>query len=145
MLKLLNLTKRITDLLSITKLLTVFETFDTETDAVRSFRLGQRLARPSALHGAQHLSRNTVRPDASADGRRRGRSAAASLLISLRPGAVDQEPLLSSPGCSSASELFDPAAVVRGRRGVRRSSAPSRASSTWSTTSPTARAIGGTR
>jgi anti-sigma B factor antagonist len=36
-LKLLNLTKRITDLLSITKLLTVFETFDTETDAVRSF------------------------------------------------------------------------------------------------------------
>ena len=36
-LKLLNLTKRITDLLSITKLLTVFETYDTEADAVRSF------------------------------------------------------------------------------------------------------------
>jgi anti-sigma B factor antagonist len=36
-LKLLNLTKRITDLLSITKLLTVFETFDSEADAVRSF------------------------------------------------------------------------------------------------------------
>ena len=36
-LKLLNLTKRITDLLAITKLLTVFETFDTESDAVRSF------------------------------------------------------------------------------------------------------------
>ena len=36
-LKLLNLTKRITDLLSITKLLTVFETFETENDAVRSF------------------------------------------------------------------------------------------------------------
>ena len=36
-LKLLNLTKRITDLLSITKLLTVFETFETEDDAVRSF------------------------------------------------------------------------------------------------------------
>ena len=36
-LKLLNLTKRITDLLSITKLLTVFETFDSEGDAVRSF------------------------------------------------------------------------------------------------------------
>ena len=35
--KLLNLTKRITDLLSITKLLTVFETFDSENDAVRSF------------------------------------------------------------------------------------------------------------
>ena len=37
-LKLVNLTKRIEDLLSITKLLTVFETFDTEADALQSFR-----------------------------------------------------------------------------------------------------------
>jgi anti-sigma B factor antagonist len=37
-LKLVNLTKRITDLLSITKLLTVFETFDSEKDAVRSYK-----------------------------------------------------------------------------------------------------------
>ena len=36
-LKLLNLTKRITDLLSITKLLTVFETYDSENEAVGSF------------------------------------------------------------------------------------------------------------
>jgi anti-sigma B factor antagonist len=36
-LKLLNLTKKITDLLAITKLLTVFETFESENDAVRSF------------------------------------------------------------------------------------------------------------
>jgi len=36
-LKLVNLTKRITDLLSITKLLTVFETFDVEQDALNSF------------------------------------------------------------------------------------------------------------
>ena len=36
-LKLLNLTQRITDLLSITKLLTVFETFESENDAIRSF------------------------------------------------------------------------------------------------------------
>jgi anti-sigma B factor antagonist len=36
-LKLLNLTKRIQDLLAITKLLTVFETFDTEAEAVQSF------------------------------------------------------------------------------------------------------------
>ena len=35
--KLLNLTKRIEDLLSITKLLTVFETFDTEPEAIKSF------------------------------------------------------------------------------------------------------------
>jgi anti-sigma B factor antagonist len=36
-LKLVNLTKRITDLLSITKLLTIFDTYDSEADAVRSF------------------------------------------------------------------------------------------------------------
>jgi len=36
-LKLANLTKRIRDLLSITKLLTVFETFDSVEDAVRSY------------------------------------------------------------------------------------------------------------
>jgi anti-sigma B factor antagonist len=36
-LKLLNLTKRIEDLLAITKLLTVFETFDTEAEAIKSF------------------------------------------------------------------------------------------------------------
>ena len=42
-LKLLNLTKRITDLLSITKLLTVFETFDSEDEAVRSFSASARV------------------------------------------------------------------------------------------------------
>jgi anti-sigma B factor antagonist len=36
-LKLLNLTKKIKDLLMITKLLTVFDTYDDETEAVRSF------------------------------------------------------------------------------------------------------------
>jgi len=36
-LKLLGLTSGLRDLLSITKLLTVFETFDAENDAVRSF------------------------------------------------------------------------------------------------------------
>jgi len=36
-LKLLNLTRKITDLLAITKLLTVFETFESEDEAVRSF------------------------------------------------------------------------------------------------------------
>ena len=35
--KLLNLTKKMRDLLSITKLLTVFESFDSEQDAVKSF------------------------------------------------------------------------------------------------------------
>ena len=36
-LKLLNLTKKIEDLLSITKLLTVFETYESEAEAVNSF------------------------------------------------------------------------------------------------------------
>ena len=36
-LKLLHLTKRLHDLLSISKLLTVFETYDDEAEAVRSF------------------------------------------------------------------------------------------------------------
>lgn len=37
-LKLLNLTKKIQDLLSITKLLTVFETYDDESEALKSFQ-----------------------------------------------------------------------------------------------------------
>ena len=37
-LKLLNLTKRITDLLSITKLLTVFDTYDNEAEAIKSYK-----------------------------------------------------------------------------------------------------------
>jgi anti-sigma B factor antagonist len=36
-LKLLNLTAKIRDLLAITKLLTVFETYDSESDATKSF------------------------------------------------------------------------------------------------------------
>ena len=42
-LKLLNLTKRISDLLSITKLLTVFETFDSEVEAVQSFQASAKV------------------------------------------------------------------------------------------------------
>ena len=37
-LKLLNLTKKIEDLLSITKLLTVFETYESEGEAVSSYK-----------------------------------------------------------------------------------------------------------
>ena len=37
-LKLANLTKRITDLLSITKLLTVFETYESEAEAIASYQ-----------------------------------------------------------------------------------------------------------
>lgn len=37
-LKLVSLTKRVEDLLSITKLITVFETFDSEAEAIKSYR-----------------------------------------------------------------------------------------------------------
>ena len=37
-LKLLNLTRRVQDLLQITKLLTVFEAFNSETEAIKSMR-----------------------------------------------------------------------------------------------------------
>ena len=37
-LKLSNVTKKLQDLLSITKLLTVFETFDNEDEAIRSYK-----------------------------------------------------------------------------------------------------------
>ncbi|MCU0240894.1 MAG: STAS domain-containing protein [Vicinamibacteria bacterium] len=37
-LKLINLTKKIQDLLAITKLLTVFETFDSEAEGIKSFK-----------------------------------------------------------------------------------------------------------
>jgi anti-sigma B factor antagonist len=40
-LKLVNMTKRIHDLLAITKLLTVFDTFDNEAEAVTSFSAAQ--------------------------------------------------------------------------------------------------------
>ena len=36
--KLVNLTKRLTDLLAITKLLTVFDTFDSEAEAIKSYK-----------------------------------------------------------------------------------------------------------
>jgi anti-sigma B factor antagonist len=42
-LKLLNLTKRISDLLAITKLLTVFETFESENDAIKSFQASAKV------------------------------------------------------------------------------------------------------
>ena len=37
-LKLANVTRKLQDLLSITKLLTVFETFDSEDEALRSYK-----------------------------------------------------------------------------------------------------------
>ena len=94
-LKLLNLTKRITDLLSITKLLTVFETFDSENEAVRSFSARPRSSRSPALDGAQHFIPPWRLPG-PAIGAVPGRSLALNLLVSLRPGQWTKN-LSSSP------------------------------------------------
>ena len=54
-LKLLNLTKRIQDLLAITKLLTVFDTYDSEAEAHQELQVvGARPATRQLAHGAQH-------------------------------------------------------------------------------------------
>ena len=47
-LKLLNLTKRIQDLLAITKLLTVFDTYDSEAEAHQELQVSRRTARHAA-------------------------------------------------------------------------------------------------
>ena len=43
--KLVNLTRKVHDLLQITKLYTVFEIFDSEVTAIRSFKFGESVAR----------------------------------------------------------------------------------------------------
>ena len=54
-LKLLNLTRRIQDLLQITKLLTVFDSFDSETEAIKSMR------KQSGVFGREATSLNMPR------------------------------------------------------------------------------------
>jgi anti-anti-sigma factor len=121
-LKLLNLTKRITDLLAITKLLTVFETYESESDAVKSFSSADRppATLPAALNcrpnGATctvpHIPFHTIDraepgPGATAPARARVPSACCS----PSPRPVDEEPHhLRRP------DLRRPAARARGRR-----------------------------
>ena len=78
-LKLLSLTKRITDLLAITKLLTVFETYDNEADAVRSF-------------SSSSTRNRAVRPLPPSATAFRGDSSAP---VAVAPRAVDEEPASS--------------------------------------------------
>jgi anti-sigma B factor antagonist len=85
--KLHNLTKRIEDLLSITKLLTVFDTYESEADAVKSFSAERHYA---ARQGAFDIAgpRNAGR-------RRHARVEAIPRAEPARvaqAGAVDQEP-----------------------------------------------------
>ena len=97
-LKLLNLTKRITDLLSITKLLTVFETYDSEADAVRSFSVREGLTAefdvaPEQGHAAARIDRSGL------------------LLVSLRPEQWTKN-LLVLAGVVFGGRLLEPPAVA---------------------------------
>ena len=103
-LKLLNLTKRITDLLSITKLLTVFETYDNEADAVRSFHLGQRVtARFARRIGTGHGHASAQRAP-----RRCGPVIPRLLLVSLRPEQWTKNLLVLRRRCCSADACSNP-------------------------------------
>ena len=115
-LKLLNLTKRIQDLLAITKLLTVFETYESEPDAVKSF---SRLARPE-----HHPPRSGWRDIQYSGHHRAGRSSAGdsvrpmalSLVLSLRPSQWTKN-LIIFGALLFGQRLLDRA---RGRRTRRR-------------------------
>ena len=145
-LKLLNLTKRITDLLSITKLLTVFETFDSESEAVRSFSASAEGQSTIRARWRAALPISTV-----ADAPDRDRRGVGAPLARAQPARSRFVPASGRRTCSSSP------ALLFGRQAVRpalrcsppwppsSSSARCRASSTWSTTSPIARPIGSIR
>ena len=128
-LKLLNLTKRITDLLSITKLLTVFETFDSEDEAVRASR-----RRPRSSHVTRARWRAALHPRGGARccGIPRCRAARVALQPAparcVRPSGPRTSS--SSPACCSASASSIAAAIGDAVGGVRRASACCPASST---------------
>ena len=133
-LKLLNLTKRITDLLSITKLLTVFETFDVgERRGPEFFGIGQGLAVTRARWRASLRLHGSLRRSGDHGAGRSRRLQPA--LISLRPGQWTKN-LLVFAGLLFGKRLFDPGCGRATRSAAfAMSSARCPASSTSSTTS----------
>jgi hypothetical protein len=105
--KLLNLTKRITDLLSITKLLTVFETYESEADAVRSFL--HREGVTAELDVAPERATGT--PPRRARPAMHSQSTPALLLASLRPEQWTKN-LLVLAGVVFGGRLLEPSAVI---------------------------------
>ena len=97
-LKLLNLTKRIQDLLAITKLLTVFETYESEPEAVKSFNWAagsirriqgrpDRSGRP-ARPGTRHPRRAQDGATHSSESHRRRRHAGTRPTAGRQPAAL---------------------------------------------------------
>ena len=90
-LKLLNLTKRIQDLLAITKLLTVFETYESERTPSRASRVDRAAHRPrvpAALRMARHPSsghHRRIRPRAGCGPPSLQAAGRLGLFTSLRP------------------------------------------------------------
>ena len=107
-LKLLNLTKRIQDLLAITKLLTVFETYDSEE---RSHQELQQLvgAQPAALRMARHTIPESIARSASSPAA--ARPVASSLLASLRPSQWTKN-LIIFAALMFGQRLLDPHALL---------------------------------
>ena len=114
-LKLVNLTKRITDLLSITKLLTVFETFDLEKDAVASFQSRRKPDPASRCRGAECFPEHRGDRGAGRPIRPVGRAEPAHLAAA---GPVDEEPVrLRGPGLRQTPPRSGRGAACR--RGIR--------------------------
>ena len=114
-LKLVNLTKRITDLLSITKLLTVFETFDNEPEALKSFQAAkvEFPPAPALPWRARHCpnSRCPIRPLAGVRPTARWRRASSSR---CGPASGPRTSSSSQRCCSaSGSPIRSPSAVPR--------------------------------
>ena len=98
-LKLVNLTKRITDLLAITKLLTVFETFDTGTGSAQELHVRharRETGRSLAPHGSHTRVFRQARQSLP------GRRGRAHPLARVEPAAVACDPA-SGPRTSLSS------------------------------------------
>ena len=121
-LKLLNLTKRIQDLLAITKLLTVFETYESEPDAIKSF-VGSGVSganagtspvplATAALRMARHTAPDLIERIADRPAPRRpDQPLLLSLVRSLRPAQWIKN-LIIFGALMLSGRLLDPTSIL---------------------------------
>ena len=130
-LKLLNLTKRIQDLLAITKLLTVFETYESEAGRDQELRQASQAAHvPAALRMARHINSGHHRAGRAAPERVSApRAAGAEPRPSLRPSQWTKN-LIVFAALLFGQRLLDAAPLALRARPRSRSSARCPASST---------------